>query len=186
MICTKVFLNPGHKPGYDSGAVNPNNGKTEADTVLAVGKRVKEYLEAVGYEVDFLQSNSLNGEDEDYYNPSICRTANESGADIFVSLHCNAFNTTAQGTEVEVYSYGGQAQELAQCIQNQIVNSLGTVDRGVKERPNLSVLKNTTMTAVLVELAFIDNDSDCELLTNQEDEFARAVARGISDYAAAL
>ena len=57
-----------------------------------------------------------------------------------------------------------------------------TVDRGVKERPNLCVLKNTDMPAVLVELAFIDNEEDCTLLTNEQDNFARAVARGITDY----
>ena len=75
-----------------------------------------------------------------------------------------------------------EANKLANCIQNQICDSLHTVDRGVKERPNLCVLKNTDMPAVLVELAFIDNDSDAELLANKQDDFARAVARGITDY----
>ena len=179
----KVFINPGHKPGLDSGAVNPNSGMQEADVALAIGTLVKQYLEDAGVECEFLQSNSLNGEDEDEDNPSICRTANESGADIFVSIHCNAANTEAQGTEVEVYSYSSdEANRLAQCIQNQIVGALGTVDRGLKERPNLAVLRNTDMPAVLVETAFIDNDADAELLANNQDDFARAIARGVTDY----
>ena len=179
----KVFLNPGHKIGIDPGACNRYMGLQEAEVVMNVGQLVKGYLEAVGYEVELLQSNSLNGEDADWDNPSICDTANASGADVFVSLHCNACNGVAQGTEVEVYSYRStEANKLGQAIQDQIVGTFDTVNRGLKERPNLSVLRNTDMPAVLVELAFIDNDEDAQLLANDQDRFARAVARGISDY----
>ena len=69
-------------------------------------------------------------------------------------------------------------------IQDQIVQSLGTVDRGVKERPGLAVLRETDMPAVLVETAFITNKDDVQLLMNQKDEFARAIARGVTDYVA--
>lgn len=179
-----VFINPGHKPGLDSGAVNPNTGMQETEVALAVGTLVKQYLEAAGCGVSFLQSNSLNGEDEDEDNPSIVRTANESGCDIFVSIHCNAANGSANGTEVEVYSYAStEANALAQAIQDQIVNTLGTTDRGLKERPGLAVLRGTDMPACLVEMAFIDNDEDAELLANNQDDFAKAIARGITDYA---
>ena len=49
--------------------------------------------------------------------------------------------------------------------------------------PGLIVLKHTDMPACLVETAFIDNDDDTALLTNKQDDFARAIARGITDYA---
>ena len=178
-----VFLNPGHKVGIDSGAVDPVTGMQEAKVALEVAKLVKGYLEDIGIQVILLQSNSLNGEDEDWDNPSIVRTANESGADIFVSIHCNAFNCVAHGTEVEVYSFNSvESTKLANCIQNQIVNSLGTVDRGVRERPNLTVIKYTDMPAVLVEMEFIDSLIGANLLANNQDDFARAIARGITDY----
>ena len=76
----------------------------------------------------------------------------------------------------------GAGEQLAQCIQSQIVDSIGTVDRGVKYMPKLLVLKYTDMPAVLVEMAFIDNDEDAALLTEKTDEFARAIARGVTDY----
>ena len=56
------------------------------------------------------------------------------------------------------------------------------MDRGIKERGDLIVLKRTDMPAVLVETAFIDNAEDAELLANRQDDFARAIARGITDY----
>lgn len=179
----KVYINPGHDTKYDSGAVNPINGMREADVVKEVGELVVDYLSAVGYQVLSRQSDNL------YYDTpyadrdvSVVDEANSWGADVFVSIHCNAANQIAKGTEVEVYRYGSKANDLADCIQAQIVTSLDTVDRGVKERPNLLVLKHTDMPSVLVELAFIDSDSDADLLKNNRDDFARAVARGITDY----
>ena len=179
----KVYINPGHDREYDSGAVNPNNGTREADIVATVGEAVKGYLQAAGCEVMMRQSDNLCWDSDyaDRQDAAVCPEANQWGADIFVSIHCNAFNATAKGTEVECYG-PGEGERLAQCIQNQIVGSLGTVDRGVKHMPGLRVLRKTNMTSVLVEMAFIDQDEDCQLLTEKTDEFARAIARGITDY----
>lgn len=183
----KVFINPGHDTKYDSGAVNPNTGLREADVAAEVGALVVDYLEAAGCECRIMQSDNLaptpagRSEYADRQGLTVTETANEWGADIFVSIHCNAANTEARGTEVECYG-GGAGEQLAQCIQSQIVNSIGTVDRGVKYMPQLLVLKYTDMPAVLVETAFIDNDEDAQLLTDKQDEFSRAIARGITDY----
>lgn len=178
----KVFINPGHDREYDSGAINPTSGLREADVAADIGVKVAEYLQAAGCEIEILQSDNLYW-DSPYPLKCVCDEANSMPADIFVSLHCNAANTAARGTEVEVYQFdGGKACKLAQCIQSQIVDSLGTVDRGLKERPGLIVLKHTDMPAVLVEMAFIDNDNDAALLVDRADDFARAIARGITDY----
>ena len=182
----KVFINPGHDQKYDSGAVNPNTGLRECDVAAEVGALVVDYLEAAGCECEIMQSDNLaptragRSSYDDRQGPTVTETANNWDADIFVSIHCNSANTVAQGTEVECY--GGAGEQLAQCIQSQIVDALGTADRGIKSRPGLLVLRQTDMPAVLVEMAFIDNDDDAALLTEKTDEFARAIARGVTDY----
>lgn len=179
----KIFINPGHDRTYDCGAVNNNYGITEAAIAYDIGNKVAYYLNQVGYETQVMQSDNLYYDSPYTDRPyPVCQAANDWNADIFVSIHCNAANTVANGTETIVYRYGGDSTTLATCIQDQIVNSLGTTDRGVKEMPGLIVLKHTDMTAVLVETAFIDNDNDALLLINNTDDFARAIARGISDY----
>lgn len=175
----KVFINPGHCPGIDPGAVNNALGITEADIVREIGTMVTDYLDNAGCEVMLLQSDNLN---YDGVGECVCEAANSWPADIFVSLHCNAFNGQAQGTETCVYNLNGKSAKLGQCIQNQIVNSLGTVDRGLKERTGLIVLNSTSMPAVLVEIAFIDNTQDAQTLINCKDAIARAIARGVTDY----
>jgi N-acetylmuramoyl-L-alanine amidase len=172
----KVFLNPGHAPNGnpDPGACNNVLGLRECDVAANVANLLEGYLVGAGVEIaGVLQSDYLD---------EITDTANASGADLFISLHCNAFNGVAKGTETCIYSTGGKGEKLGQCIQSQIVSSLGTVDRGLKERPGLYVLKHTDMTAVLVEMAFIDNGEDAELLRDKQDDFARAIARGVTDY----
>ena len=176
----RVFINPGHDLERDSGAVNPTSGLRECDVAANIGGLVKGYLEAAGCEVRMLQSDNLAGETPDL--PCVVDTANDWPADIVISLHCNAANGCARGSETLVYANEGESAQLAACIQSQIVDSLGTIDRGVKERPMLIVLNSTDMPAVLVEMAFVDNDEDAQILTERADEMARAIARGITDF----
>ena len=177
----KIFINPGHDqlelegtPDYDPGAVNEELGLRENEIALTIGEIVENYLTAAGCEVQLLQSESLSG---------IYEAANEWGADLFISIHCNAFNETAHGVETLTHPTDREGHKLAACIQSQILDTFEELlDRGVKDRDNLAVLNGTDMTAVLVELAFIDNTSDALLLRDRQDDFARAVARGVTDY----
>ncbi len=183
----KIFLNPGHHPEVDSGAVNNELGLQECYIALSVSKRVKQYLEAVGYQVQLVQSDNLAGESPQYTN--VTAVANAWGADVFVSIHCNsASNVDARGAETLCYTLGGKGGKLAECIQNQVVDAIQSIDsqfpnRGVKKDVRgLAVLRATAMPAALVEMAFINNIKDAALLVEYEDEFAKAIARGVSDY----
>lgn len=178
----RVFINPGHMPGLDPGAVNRNLGYQEAEIVLDIGAAVAHYLGEAGCIARVMQSHNLWGEEPAY--PCVIDTANKWKADIFVSLHCNSSGraNTASGTECWAFAPGTQADTLARCVQAQIVSSLGTYDRGVRYNPDYAVLKLTNMPAVIVEMGFINNDSEAQLMFSRKDEFARAIARGITDY----
>ena len=176
----KIFINPGHDElslkgtyDYDPGACNEAMGLYENEIALAVGELVQKYLVAAGCDVELLQSESLSG---------IYNAANEWGADYFVSIHCNAFNEIANGVETLTYPSDMEGYKLAECIQNQILDTFEELtDRGLKARTDLAVLNGTDMPAVLVEMAFIDNPDDAILLRDRQDDFARAIARGVTD-----
>ena len=174
----KVFINPGHHIGVDSGAVNQKYHVCEAQIVHDIAVLLKFYLEAAYVQVEMLQSDNLLGENPKYY--PVVQTANGSGADLFVSLHCNsAENPAAHGTETLIYVSGGEAERAAFCIQRQLVDTLGTIDRGIKERPGLAVLRGTSMPAVLVEVGFINTDADNTIFDTRFEEIAQAIADGI-------
>jgi len=172
----KICVNGGHCPGLDSGAVGPS-GLQEANVAHDIMQLVMYYLQQAEYDVLTVQDNELS---------VISNTSNDFGADLFVSIHCNAAeNTEAQGTETFCYQLVGQSEKLARCIQSQIVNIFDTVDRGIKTA-NFAVLRDTICPAVLVETAFISNSEDELLLASDQgkDNFAKAIARGIIEYVA--
>lgn len=166
----KIVVNGGHEPNVDSGAVGSRS--TEAEVTQKLMLLVAAYLEKAGCEVMAVQTADL---------AEICNVTNRWGADILVSIHCNAFNQKAKGTETFAYYGSREGDSLAHHIQSQIVTSLATTNRGVKEA-GFYVLKHSKCTAVLVETAFIDNKGDEQLLLDKTDEFARAIARGVTDY----
>ena len=166
----KIVINGGHYPGRDCGALGRIS--QEAEITRELMSAVAGYLRVVNYDVLEVQENDL---------AEVVQKSNDFGADLFISIHCNgSVNRNARGTEVYYFSPKGAI--IAQCIQNQIVHSLETLDRGIKESATFYVLKQTNCIAVLVETAFITNEEDEKILLVKRNEFARAIARGITDY----
>ncbi|BDA70231.1 hypothetical protein CAL7716_043970 [Calothrix sp. PCC 7716] len=91
--------------------------------------------------------------------------ANRIKADYYISLHFNAFNKRANGTEIFAISQDGK--RLAKAILSDICK-LGYVNRGVKNGSHLHVLRNTKMPAILIEVCFIDSSLDMSIYKTRE------------------
>ena len=110
-----------------------------------------------------------------------CRIANTKKAALFVSIHANsAQNTTANGIETLCYA----KNSLAEITQKELVSALKLKDRGVKERKDLYVLNGTEMPAILVELGFLSNVNDANVMRKNgfENIAANAIVSGICKY----
>lgn len=171
----KVFLDAGHG-GHDPGALG--NDLREKDINLSVALKVGNILINHSVNVNYSRTTDVFVELAER-----ARKANNYNADIFVSLHCNAFdNPSAKG--VETYSYPGSSNgaKLAKLLQSSIVSSgVYTVDRGTKTA-NFAVLRLTNMPAALVEMGFITNGEDANILKNRQEDLAIAIAKGILSY----
>ncbi|MGG3450167.1 N-acetylmuramoyl-L-alanine amidase [Domibacillus aminovorans] len=108
-----------------------------------------------------------------------CAVSNEAGAKLFVSIHLNAGGGT--GYETLVYSPNEEANIVHAEIK-KVLDKYGVTDRKIKVRKDLAVLNGTKATALLLEMAFIDNKKDMELLNNQEyfSTLCQATADGIA------
>lgn len=106
--------------------------------------------------------------------------ANEAGVDYFVSIHRNSFeqDNIVSGVESLVYDLSGIKYRMAENI-NANLETVGFVNLGVKARPNLVVLKRTKMPAVLVEVGFLNSNTDNQLFDENFDDIALAIADGI-------
>jgi len=181
----KIFIDQGHNPqGVNAGA--EGFGMREQDIVYEVGIYLSELLlENGNFEVMLSRptAETTLGTTNATSLAQRVQMANEWGADYFISIHANASeNPNANGSEVYVYSIPSRASGMAEDILDEIVERLGTRDLGVKVNTSLYVLRRTTMPALLVELAFITNADDAELLQNSRYQFAYAIYRGIVDY----
>ncbi len=180
-----VVLDAGHG-GKDTGAIG--FGTYEKDINLAITLRVGQILESRGVNVEYTRTN-------DTYLTLTERAefANNLNAALFVSIHNNsATNAEAHGTETYYYApitdsdlfwQKAERSRLANCIQDQLVKSLGRRDRGVKQ-DNFTVLVKTKMPSALAEISFLSNAEENALLVSSsyQARAAQAIADGILEY----
>ena len=175
----EVVIDPGHG-GPDPGAIGIG-GIRETDVVLEVSKIVKNLLSEKGVKVSLTRTN-----DVDLDLPPRVSIANNTDADIFVSIHANASRGKRRDINgLETFYYRGwRGRLLAKRIQKQILRvSPGSPDRGVKQG-RFYVIKNTMMPAVLVEIGFLTGRLDArrlEKITHRK-RLAYAIAKGILEY----
>ncbi len=187
----RVCLDPGHAGGnIDPGAVNNETGLQEATVNLVVASQVKKYLVAAGYQVLMTRT-----EEEQMETDSLayrCELANNWGADLVVSLHCNAA-VDEQAHGVEIFTTQGESagDRAAICIINQVTNTFPDLqlradwdDGDPDKEVNFYILRYTDAPAVLLEMAFISNPEEAKKLADPDWQraMARAVAQGISEF----
>lgn len=173
-MAERIILDAGHG-GRDSGAVFENRVEKEdnLNLTLAVGR----LLEEQGFDVVYTRQEDI------YQSPFQKATiANELDGDLFVSIHRNSSGipNQYQGIETLIYSMGGFPEEVAENI-NKELEELGYINLGIEERPRLVVLNSTQMPAVLVEVGFINSETDNQLFVDLFEETAAAIARGITE-----
>lgn len=169
----KVFLSAGHG-GSDPGAVA--NGLREKDINLNTLIACQEVLLKHGVAVVCSRTTDA----DDPVSQEV-KEANASKADIAVSFHANA--GCGDGFEAFYYSSSVKGKKLAGLCE-KYVKDLGQNSRGIKTGDKLYFIKNTTMTAVLVESFFVDNTADKKVgdTVAEQKAFGRAYAKAILEY----
>ena len=172
----RIVLDPGHG-GKDPGAIGPN-GLREKDVNLDVALKLKRLLINSGYQVVMTRSG-------DYFVslPKRANIANQSDADLMLSIHSNASdNPEAQGVSVYVAHWdedsllGHNSQLLAKVMLKRIVAKVGRPNRGM-HKEGFYVLKYSQIPAMLVECSFISNDYEKWLLANPD--YRQAIAESL-------
>jgi N-acetylmuramoyl-L-alanine amidase len=156
-----VILDPGHgmsnrRSGvYDPGAVA--GGVTEAGIVMDWANELREILRSRKVAV---VRTRVNDKDPALVGQRAAIATRYRG-DIMLSLHCNAANGTANGTET---FYRGEAhRENAVRFNQAVVDALGTRNRGAKTENQSQHTRLAVMSfqpCFLIELGFIDNEQD--------------------------
>lgn len=176
-----IVIDPGHG-GSDPGAIGPGSTQEKAVT-LAVSQKVKAALEKAGARVIMTRQD-----DRDVFGARATaveeldartKVANSIKADIFLSIHANAFgNRSVGGTSTHYYLKSRYDRMLAGNLQASLVSAVGLNDRGA-QTANFYVVKRTLMPAALIETAFLSNPDEEKLLNSPK--FQQQLAQGIVD-----
>ncbi|NFD29677.1 N-acetylmuramoyl-L-alanine amidase [Clostridium botulinum] len=166
----KIGIDCGHTlSGADYGAVGI---KAESNLTREVGTKVISKLQALGHTVIKCYKDTCSSlQDSLSYRTNM---ANNYNVDLYVSIHFNAFNGSAYGTEV--LTYGGKSFTEASRVLNNIC-TLGYTNRGIKDGSNLYVLKHTKAKAMLIECCFCDNAGDMNRFN--AESMADAIVKGL-------
>lgn len=172
-----VAIDPGHG-GADDGCYR--EGVSEARVNLELAGKLCEKLEALGFEVVMLREDNET-------LPSLedrVTQAAKAGADIFVSIHQNAYDGTESGVSgIETWYCDSLSDSgrLARLIHDGAVEKSGAVDRGIQETDELYVVRNASMPACLIETAFLSDPGERASITSSDyqDRLAEGMAEGI-------
>lgn len=176
----QVVIDPGHG-GSDVGA--EYDGRYEKDDNLALAILVNEKLNDMG-----IDSVLTRDKDKQVSLEKRCKTANKKKADAFVSLHRNSADG-AKGVEIWV---GSDMPVKDTALAESILSGLDEVgisqNRGVKfgyareDGNDYYVNSHSNMPSCLVELGFINSETDNELFDENIDAYAESIARSIAEY----
>lgn len=177
-----IVIDPGHG-GPDTGAIGPA-GTREKNNTLAIGLKLAGLLRSAGAQVIMTRSTDVTPAEGTYSELSDLQArvkiANDQNADLYISLHNDAFSNPDVGGISTFYSSSSpvatQSQALATSIQSELVKAISLNSRGVKDAA-FYVIKNTKMPAVLVEVGFISNPTEEQLLLTSD--FQSKAALGV-------
>lgn len=180
----RIYLDFGHG-GVDCGA-SAIDGKTKEKQInLTVGLKLAELLIHNGHEVKMCREididKSLNVRVDE---------ANEWGAELYISVHHNAWNGTTEGYQVYHSIYLGKGKVLANYVADEFktlgqnYNFIGYRESGTTIGKDFYyVIRWTNMPAIITEYAFLDSVDYNDIDTVQEQiNEAYAIAKAVCKY----
>lgn len=187
-----IIVDPGHG-GIDGGAVS-KLGLLEKDVSLNISLTLRDYLQESGALVIMsrekdrdLAESSISGVRNRKISDLKKRVqlVNETGGDLFVSLHLNAIPSPRWSGAQTFYNRAiDENEKVAKFIQEEIRTNLKNTNRFAKPIANVYLLKYAKIPGALVEVGFLSNPTEAELLntTAYQQKIAASIYQGILRY----
>ena len=182
-----IYLDAGHG-GPDPGTIYKNI--YEKDINLSIVKKLQAVLEEDGAVVyltrygDYDLSKNYTGSRKKSDLNNRARIINESGADLYISIHLNSISSsTWSGAQVFYDDVNDKNHDLAILMQKQLKQDLKT-NREVKEISTMLMNRKITVPGLLIEVGFLSNPNDRYKLQKSEYQYkiVESIKKGIIKY----
>lgn len=189
-----IILDAGH--GYpDGGATNSNGEIIESELNLDIVLKLQNLLESSNCTVILTRSDE-NGiyetsaetirEQKVSDMKNRVKIANESEAELFVSIHMNKLEQPQYyGWQTFYKNQDSISKKIAQNVQISLNNFMKRENnREIKSISEIYLTKNVEIPLIIVECGFLSNKEEAELLKTDsyQDELAWSIYIGIMDY----
>lgn len=181
-----IIIDPGHG-GIDGGA---NSGSAvEKEIALNVSKKLASYIEQSGNIVimtrdgdyDLASKNASNRKREDLRNR--LDLINDKKTDMYISIHLNSIPSEKwRGAQVFYQKGDEESKILAGEMQSALKEVLKNTERDYRADNRIYLVKNAENVGVLVEIGFLSNDEERQLLQNEkyQEKVAFAIYQGLT------
>ncbi|MCA0993588.1 N-acetylmuramoyl-L-alanine amidase CwlD [Pseudalkalibacillus hwajinpoensis] len=187
-----IVIDPGHG-GADGGAVGDN--VVEKDIALKISLKLRDYLQEAGALVIMTRETDTdlasegtkglsNRKAEDLRNR--VELINEGSHHFFVSIHLNAIPSSQwSGAQTFYNPVNKESEALSRFIQDEIKRNLENTNRLAKNMDSVYLLREAEIPGSLVEVGFLSNPSERELLNTDtyQNKVAASIYQGIIRYA---
>jgi len=172
----KVVISSGHGAKV-AGASGPEPwGLEEHPEAVRVVDRVAEFLRRAGVDVETFEETKATNQDQNLYNIVNFHNSQDRDLDISVHFNANAVTNNPVGTECLYVTQLDLAEEVATAI----ALASGLIDRGPKYRDGLYFLNQTEKPAILIEVCFVDSQTDVKAYDAHFDAICAAIAEAVS------
>ncbi|WP_405098480.1 N-acetylmuramoyl-L-alanine amidase CwlD [Oceanobacillus sp. FSL H7-0719] len=187
-----IVLDPGHG-GPDGGAVGSDN-TVEKDIALQVAKQLQRYLQQAGALVYLTREKDEDLAAEE--TKGLARRKSEDirerliyiekkNADFFLTIHLNALPSDRwRGAQTFYYPKFDENRHLAEMVQAEIRRNMENTNREALEINGIYLLKHAETPGALVEIGFLSNVEERELLKREEyqESMAASIYQGVLRY----
>lgn len=189
-----VVLDPGHG-GFDGGAVS-KDGLVEKEVTLEIALYLRDLLQESGALVKMTREtdkelstpeDKKQGRRKSADLKNRAHIVNNSEGDFVVSIHLNSIGSAKwRGAQTFYNPQLQENQDLAVLVQDELIRNLENTDRKAKKNQDIFILRQAQIPAVLVEVGFLSNREEANLLrsTEYQKKVAASIYQGILRYAA--
>lgn len=165
----KIYISPSSQPANTYAVGNTN----EQEQCRKIAAALEKELDRCGF-------NSKAGLTGTMYTRT--EESNAFGADLHMPLHTNAFNGDVAGLRIMVYKLGGEAEEIAKAIMDELAHITPGKSDGISEYPGLYEIKASNAICVYIEVGFHDNPEEAKWIIEHTQDIAVAIAKGLCNH----
>lgn len=187
-----IVIDPGH--GGPDGGAEGTDGTHEKGISLEVAKKLRDLLQQSGAMVYLTREEDKDLADAETSGLSKRKSEDirkrlqfihDKEADFFVTIHLNAIPSPRwHGAQTFYYPKFPESKHLAKMIQAEMVRNLENTNREALSINGIYLLENAEVPGSLVEIGFLSNEQERELLKQEsyQRQMAGSIYEGILRY----